>query len=121
MAQDVLPRRRESGRWGRRWRPRRVAAELFAVEKMARRTLSRHWARRTPGERAEFVALFAAVLARAYVTRLGTYAGERVVFGDAVVDGPYALVPTRVVRAPGGRPRWTTCGWGTGGGACTTC
>lgn len=79
---------------------RRVAAGLFDVEEMARRTLSRHWTRRTPGERAEFVALFTAVLERAYVTRLETYAGERVVFGDAVVDGPYALVPTRLVEGP---------------------
>lgn len=76
---------------------RRVAADLFDVEEMARRALSRHWVTRSADEQAEFVTLFATVLECAYVTRLETYAGERVVFGEAVVDGPYALVPTRVV------------------------
>lgn len=76
---------------------RRIAADLFDVEEMARRTLSRHWVTRTAQERAEFVALFVSVLERAYVTRLERYAGARIRFGDAVVDGPYAVVPTRVV------------------------
>lgn len=76
---------------------RSVAADLFDVEEMARRALSRHWTARSTDEQTEFVALFADLLERAYVTRLEAYSGERVVFKDAVVDGPYALVRTRVV------------------------
>jgi len=77
---------------------RRTADELFDAEEMARRALSRHWTARSAGERTEFVALFTDLLERAYVARLATYTGERVVFKDEVVDGPYAVVRTRVVR-----------------------
>src|SRR2546421_521704 len=43
---------------------RKIARELFDFEEVTRRTLSRHWAARTPDERAEFVALFTELLER---------------------------------------------------------
>src|SRR6516162_3390189 len=57
---------------------RKIARELFDFEEVTRRTLSRHWAARTPEERAEFVALFTEMLERAYINRVEAYAGENI-------------------------------------------
>src|SRR5215470_17737133 len=46
---------------------RRIVTRLFDVEEIAERTLPRHWAARTPAERAEFIGLVADMLERAYV------------------------------------------------------
>jgi phospholipid transport system substrate-binding protein len=76
---------------------RRLAAALFDFEEVARRALGRHWGARTPEERAEFLALFTDLLERAYVGRLESYAGERVVFTGETVDGEYAVVRSRLI------------------------
>jgi phospholipid transport system substrate-binding protein len=80
---------------------RRVAAELFDVDEVARRSLSRHWSHRTRAEQAEFVALFADLLERAYVSKIEAYAWERIVYAGESVDGDYATVKSRVVTARG--------------------
>jgi phospholipid transport system substrate-binding protein len=76
---------------------RRLAAELFDFEEVGRRALGRHWAARTPEERAEFLALFTDLVERAYVGRMQSYAGERIVFTGETVDGEYALVRSRLI------------------------
>lgn len=76
---------------------RRLAAELFDFEEVGRRALGRHWAARTPEERAEFLALFTDLLERAYVGRIESYTGERIVFTGETVDGEYALVRSRLI------------------------
>ncbi|MBI2016154.1 MAG: ABC transporter substrate-binding protein [Candidatus Rokubacteria bacterium] len=78
---------------------RRVAAELFDFDEMARRALSRHWAGRTRAEQAEFVELFTDLLERAYITRIEAYSGEKVVYSGEAVDGRYALVRSRLVTS----------------------
>jgi phospholipid transport system substrate-binding protein len=79
---------------------RRVAADLFDFDEMARRTLSRHWAGRSPRERAEFVTLFTDLLERSYLGRIEGYAGEKVVYLGETIDDDYALVRSRVARRP---------------------
>jgi phospholipid transport system substrate-binding protein len=76
---------------------RRIAADLFDFDEMARRTLSRHWVRRTPAEQAEFVTLFADLLERSYAGRIEAYAGERITYVGESVEGGYALVRSRIV------------------------
>jgi phospholipid transport system substrate-binding protein len=82
---------------GRRHEIRRIAAELFDFDEMARRALSRAWAVRTPEERVEFVQLLAGVLERAYLGRLEAYGGERIVYLGETVDGAHATVRSRIV------------------------
>lgn len=77
----------------------RVASKLFDFQEMSRRTLSRHWAARTPAERDEFVALFTDLLQRTYLNRIEAYAGEEISYLGEAVDGGYALVKSRVVTA----------------------
>ena len=81
---------------------RRITAETFDFEEMARRTLPRFWATRTPAEHAEFLRLFTELLERAYVGRLEAYLGEKVVYLGSALDGPYATVRSKIVRR--GRP-----------------
>jgi len=80
---------------------RRIAAELFDFDEMARRTLSRHWASRTRAERAEFVTLFTDLLERSYVGRIESYAGEKINYVGESVDGEYAIVRSRIVPPRG--------------------
>lgn len=76
---------------------RRLAADLFDLEEVARRALSRHWAGRTRAEQKEFVGLFTDLLERSYVGRIEQYSGERILYTGEVVDGPYAVVRSRIV------------------------
>lgn len=80
---------------------RRIAVDLFDFDEMARRTLSRHWARRTRAEQVEFVRLFTDLLERAYVDRIETYAGEKIVYPGESLDGGYAVVRSKILTARG--------------------
>ena len=80
----------------RRTEIRRLARELFDFEEVTRRTLSRHWAARSPEERAEFVALFTDLLERSYVNRVEAYAGENISYLGEAVDAGFATVRSRV-------------------------
>jgi len=81
----------------RRAEIRRIAAELFDFDEMARRTLTRHWNSRTPEEQAEFVRLFTDLLERSYVARIEQFSGERIIYSAPSVDGRYATVHSKIV------------------------
>ena len=81
----------------RRLEVRRVAAELFDLDEVARRALSRHWAARSPEEQAEFVRLFTDLLERTYIGRIEAYSGEKIVYLGETVDGPFATVRSKVI------------------------
>jgi phospholipid transport system substrate-binding protein len=76
---------------------RRVASDLFDFDEIARRVLSRHWSARTPEEQAEFIRLFTDLLERAYVGRIETYAGERILYVGESLDGQFATVRSKVI------------------------
>jgi phospholipid transport system substrate-binding protein len=81
----------------RRLEVRQVAAELFDLDEVARRALSRHWAARSPEEQAEFVRLFTDLLERTYIGRIEAYSGEKIVYLGETVDGPFATVRSKVI------------------------
>jgi len=81
----------------RRTEIRRVAADFFDFDEMARRTLTRHWNARTPDERAEFVRLFTDLLEGAYIGRIEQFSGERILYLSERMDGHYATVRSRIV------------------------
>jgi len=80
----------------RRTEVRKIARDLFDFEEVTRRTLSRHWAARSPEERAEFVTLFTDLLERSYVNRVEAYAGENISYLGEAVDAGFATVRSRV-------------------------
>jgi phospholipid transport system substrate-binding protein len=93
---DASPTRRLSAEQ-RRVEIRRVATDLFDFDEISRRALSRYWAARTPEEQAEFTRLFTDLLERAYIGRIESYSGEKIVYGSEAVDGPFATVRSRVL------------------------
>ena len=93
---DASPTRRLSAEQ-RRVEIRRVATDLFDFDEISRRALSRHWTARTPDEQAEFTRLFTDLLERAYIGRIESYSGEKIVYGSEAVDGPFATVRSRVL------------------------
>ena len=80
---------------------RGIADEIFDFTEISQRSLGRHWQGRTPSERAEFVALFADLLERTYISKIESYSGERVVYAGETPDGDLATVRTRIVSKQG--------------------
>ncbi|MGH7334767.1 MAG: MlaC/ttg2D family ABC transporter substrate-binding protein [Candidatus Rokuibacteriota bacterium] len=76
---------------------RALARQLFDPEEAARRALGRHWQTRTPAERGEFTELFAQLLERTYLGRLGFYKDARLAYVGEVVDGSFAIVRAKVL------------------------
>lgn len=80
----------------RRQAIRAITDGVFDWTEMARRSLGRHWAERTPAEQREFVTLFRDLIERAYLTKIERYSGEKVRYAGEVTEGNYATVVTRV-------------------------
>ncbi len=75
---------------------RSITDGVFDWTEMAKRSLGRHWAGRTPAERQEFVGLFRDLLERAYVSKIERYTGEPVAFVGESLDGDQATVRTKI-------------------------
>ena len=76
---------------------RQAAASLFDFEEMAKRTLTRHWATRTPQEQAEFVRLFTDLLERSYLSRIESWSGEKILYTSESLDGSFASVRSKII------------------------
>jgi phospholipid transport system substrate-binding protein len=85
----------------RRAAVRKVAAEMFAFDEIARRALGRHWQARTDKERTEFTAVFGDLLERAYFGRVDQYGGERIQWGAEKVEGDQAAVASKIITRSG--------------------
>lgn len=82
---------------------RTIVTDAFDFEEAARRALGRSWAERTADERASFVALFTDLLDRAYLRRLDSWDGQRIVVGDETTESDRATVKTAIVARDGDR------------------
>jgi phospholipid transport system substrate-binding protein len=80
---------------------RKIAENVFDYPDTARRALGPHWSARSPEERQEFVAVFADLLDRAYLSKIALYQGEKVQYIDESVDGDQATVKTTLVTPKG--------------------
>jgi phospholipid transport system substrate-binding protein len=87
----------DPGRQQTRVEIRKAAESLFDFEEMARRTLTRHWAARSPEEQAEFVRLFTDLLERSYMGRIESWSGEKIIYTSEVVDGAFASVRSKII------------------------
>jgi phospholipid transport system substrate-binding protein len=93
--------KRESRNAERRKAVRKVAEEMFDFSETAKRSLGRHWAGRTPAERAEFVRLFSDLLERSYISKIELYGGEKIAYVNDTIDGDLATARTRIVTKAG--------------------
>ncbi len=85
----------------RRTAVRNVANDIFDFAETARRSLARHWQVRTDTEREEFVALFADLLERSYISKIELYGGEKIQYGREHLDGDYATVSSKIITKQG--------------------
>ena len=74
---------------------------LFSWEEFSRRTLARHWGKRTENEKKEFISLFRQLVERTYMAKAGQYSGGKVVFLDEKIEGDYGNVSTQVLTSAG--------------------
>ena len=76
----------------KRKRLRQVVNERFDWEEFSRRTLAKHWRKRTEEEKREFVPLFGTLVERTYMDKVEDYSGEKVRYKGERVKGKYGLV-----------------------------
>jgi phospholipid transport system substrate-binding protein len=69
----------------------------FDFTEMAKRSLGRHWAGRTPEEQREFVTIFAGMLGRSYADNIESYTSQDVLYTREREDQSYAEVDTKIV------------------------
>jgi phospholipid transport system substrate-binding protein len=69
----------------------------FDFTEMAKRSLGRHWAGRTPEEQREFVTIFAAMLGRSYADHIESNTSPNVLYTREREDQSYAEVDTKIV------------------------
>ena len=81
----------------RRKRIRAVVNQLFDFTEISQRSLGRHWQARTPAERDQFVQLFGDLLENAYITKIESYSGEKILYPGDVIEGDLAIVKTRII------------------------
>ena len=76
---------------------RQAVDERLNWEEMSRRTLARHWRKRTVEEREEFIDLYGKLLEQTYLDRVEGYSGEKVLYVDERIDGKYAVVKAKIL------------------------
>lgn len=81
----------------RRSRIRKIIHQYFDFEEMSRRSLARHWRKRTPEEKSEFIVLFSRLMERNYADKLESYTDEKIVFGKEIGDPEFVKVNTKVI------------------------
>ncbi len=72
----------------------------FDFTEMARRSLGSQW-NNLNGKEQEFVSAFMQFIENSYLGRLGSYRGEKIVYGSASVEQDFADVNTQVVGGQG--------------------
>ncbi|OQY48946.1 MAG: hypothetical protein B6240_04165 [Desulfobacteraceae bacterium 4572_87] len=76
---------------------RQAVDEQFNWEAMTQRSLARHWRGRTEAEKKEFIELFGKLLERAYLDKVGSYSGEKVIYVGETIDGKYGTVTAKIL------------------------
>jgi phospholipid transport system substrate-binding protein len=85
----------------RRAAVRKIANEIFDFNEIAKRSMARHWQPLTEAQRQEFVALFADLLERSYISKIELYGGEKIQYTNERLDGDYSIVSTKIVTKNG--------------------
>jgi len=61
-----------------------IVDTVFDYDRIARLSLGKNWHRITPAEQEEFTRLFSKFLGQVYITKITSFPGSKVVYGDAV-------------------------------------
>jgi phospholipid transport system substrate-binding protein len=84
----------------RRQKVKRIVDPYFDYQEMAKRSLGPTWGKLNPGQRSEFVQLFAQLLEASYSDKIEKYAQRvKIDYTGEILEGEYAEVRTVVVKA----------------------
>jgi len=72
----------------------KTVSSVFNFEETSRRALGRHWLKRTPEEKEQFIEIFQNILKDFYLGKSDAYQGEKIVYIREVVKGNRAKVQT---------------------------
>jgi phospholipid transport system substrate-binding protein len=90
--QDLLEQARKA-------KIREVILQRFNFEEMAKRSLGRHWQKRTPEEQQEFVQLFTDLLENSYIDKIERSEGkENINYTEEIIENNNASVRTAIVQ-----------------------
>ena len=78
-------------------RIRSAVDRIFDWEAFSQRALARHWRKRSPEEKKEFVLLFGRLIEETYMDRTKKYSGEKAVFLKETIDGNYGIVEAKII------------------------
>ena len=81
-------------------RLKQIILPRFDFAEMARRSLGNHWSS-LKGKEKEFLAAFVQFAEASYMNALGSYRGEKMVYGREQIDKNLAEVDTKVVNSRG--------------------
>lgn len=83
----------------RRNKMRTLLRNRFDFEEMAKRSLARHWKKRTPEEKKEFISIFSELLIASYIGKIEAYTDEKITYDKEAVKGKgkYGIVKTTIV------------------------
>jgi len=73
--------------------------ERFDWEELSKRSLARHWAKRTADEQKEFMQLYRQLLERTYLDKVEDYSGETVSYEGETIDGNYSVVKIKILTS----------------------
>jgi len=82
----------------RRKRITDVISNRFDFEEMAKRSLARYWAERTPEQRKNFVEIFSKLLEASYIGRIEDYSDEKILYPKEDIRGDYGAVYTLIKK-----------------------
>ena len=77
---------------------REVVSKKFSYYEMSRRSLAKHWKKRTPKEKKEFMSLFGKLLENSYANKIESYTDEKIIYVKELVKGNVALVKTIIQK-----------------------
>ncbi len=81
----------------RRQKMKDAVDSVFNWDEMAKRSLARHWRKRSAEERKTFVPLFADMVRNTYMSKLEGFSGEKVKYAGERVKGDYARVAIAII------------------------
>jgi phospholipid transport system substrate-binding protein len=83
-------------------RPRQILSARFDFAEMARRSLGTQWNNlQGKQKQGEFVSAFTQFVEASYLGQMGSYRGEKIVYGRERVENKFAEVETQVVGGEG--------------------
>jgi phospholipid transport system substrate-binding protein len=83
----------------RRDRIRALIRDRFDFKEMSKRSLAKHWKKRTPEEKKEFIRVFSELLESSYIGRIEEYTDEKILYNKETIKGKgkYGIVNTAIL------------------------